>query len=94
MHHLSEVECKKHQEKRCTTTPRTVESQSCETREEKVCDRITERIPKPVDKPHCRNEEKKVCRVEKKTQPKQVKKYAYTQVSFHTARHWVFTTYR
>jgi len=75
-----EVTCKKHQEKRCTTTPRTVESQSCETREEKVCDRITESIPKPVDKPHCRNEEKKVCRVEKKTQPKQVKKYAYTQV--------------
>ena len=84
MHHLSEVECKKHVEKRCTTTPRTVESQSCETREEKVCDRITERIPKPVDKPNCRNEEKKVCRVEKKTQPKQVKKYAYTQVSFPT----------
>ena len=80
-------------EKRCTTTPRTVESQTCETREEKACDRITEQIPKPVDRPHCRNEEKKVCRVEKKTQPKQIKKYAYTQVSFFKLVHLLLGRY-
>jgi len=75
-----EVYCEKHQEKRCNTNPRTVESQTCASREEKVCERLTERIQKPYEKQNCRNEEKKVCRVEQKTQPKQVKMYSYKQV--------------
>merc|ERR1719266_1817231 len=75
-----EVYCEKHQEKRCNTNPRTVESQTCASREEKVCERLTERIQKPYEKQNCRNVEKKVCRVEQKTQPKQVKMYSYKQV--------------
>jgi len=75
-----DVKCEKHQENRCSTTPRQVSRQTCSKHEERICQKLTERHPKPNERQVCRNEEKKVCRVEQTTQPKQIKKYTYRMV--------------
>merc|ERR1712038_215319 len=64
---------------KCYTTPRTVSSDYCEDREEKVCEKLTEMVPVPVERQNCHDENKKVCELEERSQPKQVKKYVYTK---------------
>merc|ERR1712184_181552 len=66
-------------ETKCYTTPRTVSTEYCEDREEKVCEKLTERVPVPSEKQNCHDENKKVCELEQRSQPKQVKKYVYTK---------------
>merc|ERR1711963_40052 len=75
-----EVTCRRQQDQRCHTTPRQISSQTCQRREERVCERMTENFPQVGDRQVCRNEEKRNCRLEKRTQPKQVKKFTYTKV--------------
>merc|ERR1712234_76936 len=74
-----EYKCHKTHETKCYTTPRTVSSDYCEDREEKVCEKLTEMVPVPVEKQNCHDEHKKVCELEERSQPKQVKKYVYTK---------------
>merc|ERR1712020_578332 len=71
--------CKKTHETKCYTTPRTVSTKYCEDREEKVCEKLTERVPVPSEKQNCHDENKKLCELEQSSQPKQVKKYVYTK---------------
>merc|ERR1712080_441872 len=66
-------------ETKCYTTPRTVSSDYREDREEKVCEKLTEKVPVPSEKQNCHDENKKVCELEQRSQPKQVKKYVYTK---------------
>merc|ERR1712059_151892 len=54
-------------------------TEDCEDREEKVCEKLTERVPVPSEKQNCHDENKKVCELEQRSQPKQVKKYIYTK---------------
>merc|ERR1712059_98605 len=75
----SDYKCKRTPETKCYTTPRTVSTQYCEDREEKVCEKLTERVPVPSEKQNCHDEQKKVCELEQRPQPKQVKKYVYTK---------------
>merc|ERR1712029_237304 len=72
-----EYKCQRSHETKCYTTPRTVTSEYCEDREEKVCEKLTEMVPVPVERQNCHDENKKVCELEERSQPKQVKKYAY-----------------
>jgi hypothetical protein len=74
-----EYKCKRTPETKCYTTPRTVSTDYCENREEKVCEKLTERVPLPSEKQNCHDEHKKVCELEQRSQPKQVKKYVYTK---------------
>jgi len=74
-----EVKCKRTPETKCYTTPRTVSSEYCEDRNEKVCEKLTERFPVPNEHQNCHDEHKKVCELEQRSQPKQVKKYVYTK---------------
>jgi len=71
--------CTRTPETKCYTTPRTVSAQHCEDREERVCEKLTERVPIAVEKQNCHDEHKKVCELEQRSQPKQVKKYVYTK---------------
>merc|ERR1719209_645960 len=71
--------CKRSYDTKCYTTPRTVSTEYCEDREEKVCEKLTERVPVPVEKQNCHDEKKKLCELEQRSQPKQVKKYVYTK---------------
>merc|ERR1712083_995792 len=64
---------------KCYTTPRAVSIEYCEEREEKVCEKLTEKVPVPSEKQNCHDENKKVCELEQRSQPKQVKKYVYTK---------------
>jgi len=75
----AEPKCKKSHDTKCYTTPRTVTSQKCEPREEKVCEKLSEKVPFPAEKQVCHDEEKKVCELEQRQQPKQIKKYMYTK---------------
>merc|ERR1711944_250319 len=72
-----EYKCQRSHETKCYTTPRTVSSDYCEDREEKVCEKLTEMVPIPVERQNCHDENKKVCELEERSQPKQVKKYVY-----------------
>merc|ERR1712114_71646 len=54
-----EYKCHKTHETKCYTTPRTVSSDYCEDREEKVCEKLTEMVPVPVEKQNCHDEMKK-----------------------------------
>merc|ERR1719259_450355 len=74
-----EYKCQRSHETKCYTTPRTVSSDYCEDREEKVCEKLTEMVPVPVERQNCHDENKKVCELEERSQPKQVKKYVYTK---------------
>jgi len=74
-----EPKCKRSQDTKCYTTPRTVTSQKCEVRDEKVCEKLSEKVPFPAEKQVCHDEEKKVCELEQRQQPKQIKKYVYTK---------------
>jgi len=74
-----EYKCERSHETKCYTTPRTVSSDYCEDREEKVCEKLTEMVPVPVERQNCHDENKKVCELEQRSQPKQVKKYVYTK---------------
>merc|ERR1719145_352183 len=74
-----EYKCQRSHETKCYTTPRTVSSDYCEDREEKVCDKLTEMVPVPVERQNCHDENKKVCELEERSQPKQVQKYVYTK---------------
>merc|ERR1712055_904838 len=74
-----EYKCHRSHETKCYTTPRTVSSDYCEDREEKVCEKLTEMVPVPVERQNCHDENKKVCELEQRSQPKQVKKYVYTK---------------
>merc|ERR1712209_13130 len=74
-----EYKCQRSHETKCYTTPRTVSSDYCEDREEKVCEKLTEMVPVPVERQNCHDENKKVCELEQRSQPKQVKKYVYTK---------------
>merc|ERR1712173_337539 len=76
---VPETKCKRTHEPKCYTTPRTVTTEYCEDREEKVCEKLTERVPVPSEKQNCHDENKKVCELEQISQPKQVKKYVYTK---------------
>jgi len=76
---VPETKCKRTHETKCYTTPRTVTTEYCEDREEKVCEKLTERVPVPSEKQNCHDENKKVCELEQRSQPKQVKKYVYTK---------------
>merc|ERR1712173_103391 len=71
--------CTRTPETKCYTTPRTVSSQHCEDREERVCEKLTEQVPFAVEKQNCHDEHKKVCELEQRSQPKQIKKYVYTK---------------
>jgi len=71
--------CKKSYETKCYSTPRTVSTEHCEDRKEKVCEKLTEKVPIPSEKQNCHDEKKKVCELEQRSQPKQVKKYVYTK---------------
>merc|ERR1711894_81227 len=72
-----EYKCKKSHETKCYTVPRTVTTEYCEDREEKVCEKLTEKVPVPVERQNCHDENKKTCELEERSQPKQVKKYVY-----------------
>merc|ERR1712244_157094 len=72
-----EFKCQKSHETKCYTVPRTVTSEYCEDREEKVCEKLAEKVPVPVERQNCHDENKKVCELEERSQPKQVKKYVY-----------------
>merc|ERR1712156_820124 len=74
-----EYKCQRSHETKCYTTPRTVSSDYCEDREEKVCEKLTEMVPVPVERQNCHDENKKVCELEQRSQPKQVNKYVYTK---------------
>jgi len=74
-----EYKCKRNYETKCYTTPRAVSMEYCEDREEKVCEKLTEKVPVPSEKQNCHDENKKVCELEQRSQPKQVKKYVYTK---------------
>merc|ERR1712080_695497 len=74
-----EHKCTKTHETKCYTTPRTVSSEYCESRGQKVCEKLTERVPVPSEKQNCHDEKRKVCELEQQSQPKQVKKYVYTK---------------
>merc|ERR1712055_1061270 len=74
-----EYKCKREYETKCYTTPRAVSIEYCEDREEKVCEKLTEKLPVPSEKQNCHDENKKVCELEQRSQPKQVKKYVYTK---------------
>merc|ERR1712066_872537 len=74
-----EPKCKRDYETKCYTTPRTVSTEYCEDRKEKVCEKLTERVPIPSEKQNCHDEKKKVCELEQRSQPKQIKKYVYTK---------------
>merc|ERR1712112_772055 len=74
-----EYKCKRNYETKCYTTPRAVSIEYCEDREEKVCEKLTEKVPVPSEKQNCHDENKKVCELEQRSQPKQVKKYVYTK---------------
>jgi len=74
-----DYKCQRSHETKCYTTPRTVSSDYCEEREEKVCEKLTEMVPVPVERQNCHDENKKVCELEQRSQPKQVKKYVYTK---------------
>jgi hypothetical protein len=76
---VPEAKCKRNYETKCYTTPRTVSTEYCEDREEKVCEKLTEKVPVPSEKQNCHDENKKVCELEQRSQPKQVKKYIYTK---------------
>merc|ERR1712142_641992 len=78
-YHEEEAKCKRSQDTKCYTTPRTVTSQKCEVREEKVCEKLSEKVPFPAEKQVCHDEDKKVCELEQRQQPKQIKKYVYTK---------------
>jgi len=82
-----EAKCKRSHETKCYTTPRTVTSQRCEVREEKVCEKLSEKVPFPAEKQVCHDEEKKVCEMEQRQQPKQIKKYVYTKQCRSVPRH-------
>merc|ERR1711993_137152 len=71
--------CKKSYETKCYSTPRTVSTEHCEDRKEKVCEKLTEKVPIPSEKQNCHNEKNRVCELEQRSQPKQVKKYVYTK---------------
>jgi len=71
--------CKRTYDTKCYTTPRTVSTEYCEDRKDKVCEKLTERVPVPVEKQNCHDEKKKDCELEQRSQPKQVKKYVYTK---------------
>merc|ERR1712112_100089 len=51
-----EYKCHKTHETKCYTTPRTVSSDYCKDREEKVCEKLTEMVPIPVEKQNCHDE--------------------------------------
>merc|ERR1719167_1111214 len=53
-----EYKCHKSHETKCYTTPRTVSSDYCEDREEKVCEKLTEMVPVPVERQNCHDENK------------------------------------
>merc|ERR1712179_877495 len=72
-----EYKCQKSHETKCYTVPRTVTTEYCEDREEKVCEKLTEKVPVPVERQNCHDENKKTCELEERSQPKQVKKYVY-----------------
>jgi len=74
-----EHKCTKTHETKCYTTPRTVSTEYCEPRDQKVCEKLTERVPVPSERQNCHDEKKKVCELEQRSQPKQVKKYVYTK---------------
>merc|ERR1711864_52260 len=57
----SDYKCKRTPETKCYTTPRTVSTQYCEDREEKVCEKLTERVPVPSEKQNCHDDNKTVC---------------------------------
>merc|ERR1712179_789210 len=76
-----EFKCHKSHETKCYTVPRTVSTEYCEDREEKVCEKLTEKVPVPVERQNCHDENKKVCELEERSQPKQVKKYAKMYLS-------------
>jgi hypothetical protein len=71
--------CTRTPETKCYTTPRTVSAPYCEDRQERVCEKLTERVPFAVEKQNCHDEYKKVCELEQRSQPKQIKKYVYTK---------------
>ena len=71
--------CRRTQSTKCYNTPRTVSVQKCVHNNEKVCEKMTEKVPYAEEKQNCHNEDKKVCELEERTQPKQVKKYVYTK---------------
>merc|ERR1719167_635960 len=50
------------------TPLRTVASDYCEDREEKVCEKLTEMVPVPVERQNCHDENKKVCELEERSQ--------------------------
>ena len=74
------MSCRRQQDQKCHTTPRQVSSQSCQRKEERVCEQMTENFPQVGDRQVCRNEETRNCRLERRTQPKQVQKFTYTKV--------------
>merc|ERR1712226_1650546 len=71
--------CTKTHETKCYTSPRTVSTEYCDNRNQKVCEKLTERVPVPSERQNCHDEKKKVCELEQRSQPKQVKKYVYTK---------------
>jgi len=77
--HAVQHKCTRTHETKCYTTPRTVSTEYCEDRSEKVCEKLTERVPVPSERQNCHDEKKKVCELEQRSQPKQVKKYVYTK---------------
>merc|ERR1712140_58756 len=77
--YVPQHKCTKTHETKCYTTPRTVSTEYCENRSEKVCEKLTERVPVPSERQNCHDEKKKVCELEQRSQPKQVKKYVYTK---------------
>ena len=72
-----EYKCQRSHETKCYTTPRTVSSDYCEDRDEKVCEKLSEIVPVLVERQNCHDENKKVYQLEDRSQPKQVKKYIY-----------------
>jgi len=77
--HQYDSKCKRTYDTKCYTTPRSVTSQVCKMREDKACEKLSERIPLAAEKQVCHDEVKKVCELEQRQQPKQIKKYTYTK---------------
>lgn len=73
----SSPSCRKQLETKCFTQPRTIQMESCYTRNERSCDFINEPVPRVIYEDECREFEKRYCKMEQRPQKKQIKKYVY-----------------
>merc|ERR1719244_210598 len=71
------VQCDKVPTKKCYDTPRKVRKDVCKPRSSKYCEKFTNDFPYPVEKQNCHSEPMKRCELERRSNPKRAKQYAY-----------------